>query len=79
MQLCLLVAFPSVTQLISLILCGCILGRVHYKMITSRNAISLQTFNSVVISCASIQIVCKIIDNADMSAVGKIIQLALTH
>ena len=79
MQLCLLVALPSMAKLISLFLCGCILGRVHYKMITSKNAISMQTFNSVIISCASIQIVCKIIDNTDMSAVGKIIQLAMTH
>jgi hypothetical protein len=79
MQLCLLVALPSLAQMSSLLLCGFIVGRVHYKMITTRNVMSMQTFNSVIISCASIQIVCKIIDNADLTAVSKIMQLVMSH
>jgi len=79
MQLFLLVALPSVAQMSSLLLCGLIVGRVHYKMITTRSVMSMQTFSSVIVSCASIQIVCKIIDHADLTAMSKIMQMVMSH
>jgi hypothetical protein len=40
---------------------------------------SMQTFSSVIVSCASIQIVCMIIDHADLTAMSKIMQMVMSH
>jgi len=79
MQLFLLAASPSIAQVSSLALCGCVVGRVHYQMIVERNEISLRTFGSVVVTCASIQILFKVIDNVNMNWVIKLMPLMMSH
>jgi hypothetical protein len=79
MQLLLLAATPTLAQVSSLALCGCIVGRVHYQMVVERNPISFRSFSSVVITCASIQIVFKVLDNAHLNWVIKMVPMVMFH
>jgi hypothetical protein len=79
MQLYLLAASPSLAQVSSIALCGCILGRVQYQMIMSRTNISMRDFSSIVISCASIQIVFKVLDNTNLNWVMKMMPIMMCH
>ena len=79
MQLYLLAAAPSIAQIASIALCGCILGRVHYKMIVERTHISVSSFSSVIITCASIQIVFKILDNNHLNWIVKMMPIVMCH
>ena len=79
MQLYLLAAAPSIAQISSIALCGCILGRVHYKMIVERTHISASSFTSVIITCASIQIVFKILDNNHLNWIVKMMPIVMCH
>jgi hypothetical protein len=73
----LLVASPSLAQISSIAICGCLVGRAHLKMVNTRRAISMQAFNTLVISCASIQLVFKVIDNTDFTGMLKMVQMVM--
>lgn len=79
MQLLLLAASPSFAQVSSIALCGCIVGRVQYNMITSRSNISIRDFSAIIVTCASIQIVFKVLDNANLNWVIKMVPIAMCH
>ena len=79
MQLFLLAAAPTIAQLSSIALCGCILGRVHYKMVVERAPLSVNNFSSVIIACASIQIVFKVIDNIHLTPILKLMPIVMCH
>ena len=79
MQLLLLAATPTLAQVCSLALCGCIVGRVHYQMVVERDHLSIRNFTSVIITCASIQIVFKVLDNANLNWVIKMMPVVMCH
>jgi hypothetical protein len=79
MQLLLLAAAPSLAQVASLAICGCIVGKVHYQMVVERDHISVRNFASVVVTCASIQVVFRVLDNTNLNWVIKMMPVVMCH
>jgi hypothetical protein len=48
-------------------------------MVVERNPISIRSFGSVVITCASIQIVFKVLDNVHLNWVVKMMPMVMCH
>ena len=79
MQLLLLTASPSIYKLASLLFCGCVLGRMHYNMQTQGSAVIFKEFFPVLLSCATIQIMFRLVDVTDFKGMMNMVQMFMSH